>query len=66
MGSWRSQDALVGTDAELYRIAAEKRDVFVNSAFIELFGLTAIEASATGLPFVATHDGGPGHRRELR
>ena len=44
---------------ELYRIAAEKRGVFVNSAFIELFGLTAIEASATGLPFVATHDGGP-------
>ena len=44
---------------ELYRIAAERRGVFVNSAFIELFGLTAIEASATGLPFVATHNGGP-------
>lgn len=44
---------------ELYRIAAERRGVFVNSAFIELFGLTAIEASATGLPFVATRNGGP-------
>jgi len=44
---------------ELYRIAAASRGVFVNSAFIELFGLTAIEASATGLPFVATHNGGP-------
>jgi sucrose-phosphate synthase len=44
---------------EIYRIAAQSRGVFVNSAFIELFGLTAIEAAATGLPFVATHNGGP-------
>ncbi|MBN2292088.1 MAG: HAD-IIB family hydrolase [Pirellulales bacterium] len=44
---------------ELYRLAAEKRGVFVNPAFTELFGLTAIEASATGLPFVATQNGGP-------
>ncbi|MCU0961477.1 MAG: HAD-IIB family hydrolase [Pirellulaceae bacterium] len=44
---------------ELYRLAAASRGIFVNSAFIELFGLTAIEASATGLPFVATADGGP-------
>ncbi|MHB8899050.1 MAG: HAD-IIB family hydrolase [Thermoguttaceae bacterium] len=44
---------------ELYRIAAQRRGVFVNSAFIELFGLTAIESSATGLPFVATRNGGP-------
>jgi sucrose-phosphate synthase len=44
---------------ELYRLAAEKRGIFVNSAFIELFGLTAIEAAATGLPFVAPEKGGP-------
>ena len=44
---------------ELYRIAAASRGVFVNSAFIELFGLTAIESSATGLPFVCTGNGGP-------
>lgn len=44
---------------ELYRLAASGRGVFVNSAYIELFGLTFIEASATGLPFVGTHDGGP-------
>ncbi|WP_164101676.1 HAD-IIB family hydrolase [Candidatus Laterigemmans baculatus] len=44
---------------ELYRLAAASRGVFVNSAFIELFGLTAIEAAATGLPFVATEKGGP-------
>ena len=44
---------------ELYRLAASSRGVFVNSASIELFGLTAIEAGATGLPFVAPQDGGP-------
>ena len=43
----------------LYRLAARTGGVFVNSAFIELFGLTAIEASACGLPFVATQEGGP-------
>ncbi|MFP4533535.1 MAG: HAD-IIB family hydrolase [Desulfobacterales bacterium] len=44
---------------ELYRIAAEKRGVFVNPALTEPFGLTLLEASATGLPIVATNDGGP-------
>jgi sucrose-phosphate synthase len=44
---------------ELYRTAAETRGVFVNSAFNEPFGLTLIEAASTGLPIVATDDGGP-------
>ena len=44
---------------ELYRIAAETHGVFVNSAFNEPFGLTLIEAAASGLPVVATNDGGP-------
>jgi sucrose-phosphate synthase len=44
---------------ELYRIAAEKRGVFVNPALTEPFGLTLLEASASGLPIVATNDGGP-------
>ena len=44
---------------ELYRIAAEKRGVFVNPALTEPFGLTILEALACGLPIVATHDGGP-------
>ncbi|MEM6329790.1 MAG: HAD-IIB family hydrolase [Planctomycetota bacterium] len=44
---------------ELYRLAASTRGVFVNTAFTELFGLTAIESSATGLPFVVTENGGP-------
>ena len=44
---------------ELYRLAAEKKGVFANIAFTEPFGLTLIEASACGLPLVATDDGGP-------
>jgi sucrose-phosphate synthase len=44
---------------ELYRMAASSRGIFVNPALTELSGLTVIEASATGLPFVATENGGP-------
>lgn len=44
---------------ELYRLAARRRGVFVNSALTEPFGLTLIEAAASGLPFVAPNDGGP-------
>jgi sucrose-phosphate synthase len=44
---------------ELYRIAAKKKGVFVNPALTEPFGLTLLEASATGLPIVSTDDGGP-------
>lgn len=44
---------------ELYRIAAASRGVFVNAALTEPFGLTLLEASAAGLPLVATDDGGP-------
>jgi sucrose-phosphate synthase len=43
----------------LYRITAEKRGVFINPALTEPFGLTLLEAAATGLPVVATEDGGP-------
>jgi len=44
---------------ELYRIAARTRGVFVNPALTEPFGLTLLEAAASGLPIVATDDGGP-------
>ena len=44
---------------ELYRIAADKRGVFVNSALTEPFGITLIEAASCGLPVVAPDDGGP-------
>jgi sucrose-phosphate synthase len=43
----------------LYRIAADSHGVFINPALTEPFGLTLLEASATGLPIVATDDGGP-------
>ncbi len=44
---------------EFYRLAAQTGGVFVNPALTEPFGLTLIEAAASGLPIVATHDGGP-------
>jgi len=43
----------------LYRMAAASGGVFVNPALTEPFGLTLIEAAASGLPVVATNDGGP-------
>ncbi len=44
---------------ELYRLCADSGGVFVNPALVEPFGLTLIEASASGLPIIATNDGGP-------
>ncbi|WP_448526049.1 HAD-IIB family hydrolase [Parathermosynechococcus lividus] len=44
---------------DLYRLAAQQRGVFINPALTEPFGLTLIEASACGLPILATADGGP-------
>jgi len=44
---------------ELYRLAAKTKGVFVNPALTEPFGLTLLESTATGVPLVATNDGGP-------
>lgn len=43
----------------IYRLAALSGGVFINPALTEPFGLTLIEAAASGLPIVATEDGGP-------
>lgn len=44
---------------ELYRYIADHKGVFVQPAFFEAFGLTVIEAMASGLPTFATRYGGP-------
>ena len=43
----------------LYRMITRSRGVFVNPALTEPFGLTLLEAAASGCPIVATNDGGP-------
>ena len=43
----------------IYRLAALLGGVFVNPALTEPFGLTILEAAASGLPVVATENGGP-------
>ncbi|AFY42443.1 sucrose-phosphate synthase [Nostoc sp. PCC 7107] len=44
---------------DLYRLTAKTGGVFINPALTEPFGLTLIEASACGVPIIATSDGGP-------
>ena len=43
----------------LYRAITRSRGVFINAAMTEPFGLTLLEAAASGSPIVATNDGGP-------
>jgi sucrose-phosphate synthase len=44
---------------QVYRAVAAGGGVFVNPALTEPFGLTLLEAAASGLPLVATENGGP-------
>jgi sucrose-phosphate synthase len=44
---------------EIYRLVAAGKGVFINPALTEPFGLTLLEAAASGLPVVATENGGP-------
>lgn len=43
----------------LYRFITRSRGVFANPAMTEPFGLTLLEAAASGAPIVATNNGGP-------
>ncbi len=45
--------------SEIYRLTAASRGVFINPALTEPFGLTLLEAAASGIPLVATENGGP-------
>lgn len=45
--------------SEIYRLVAAGGGVFINPALTEPFGLTLLEAAASGLPVVATENGGP-------
>lgn len=44
---------------DIYRLAAKRKGIFINPALTEPFGLTLLEAAASGVPVVATDDGGP-------
>ena len=44
---------------QIYRLVAQSGGVLVNPALTEPFGLTLLEAAASGLPVVATENGGP-------
>ena len=44
---------------ELFRYIADRRGAFVQPAVFEAFGLTVVEAMASGLPTFATRYGGP-------
>lgn len=44
---------------EIYRMVAAGGGVFTNPALTEPFGLTLLESAASGLPVVATENGGP-------
>ncbi|MFN2362732.1 MAG: glycosyltransferase, partial [Halarsenatibacteraceae bacterium] len=55
MFSLNSQQEL----ASIYRVLAAQKSVFALTAFYEPFGLAPIEAMSSGLPVVATENGGP-------
>lgn len=44
---------------EFYRFIADQRGAFIQPALFEAFGLTVVEAMASGLPTFATQYGGP-------
>lgn len=53
------KDVQIEEIPQVYRLATRAKGVFINPALTEPFGLTLIEAAASGVPIVATQDGGP-------
>ncbi|MBN1417664.1 MAG: sucrose synthase [Planctomycetes bacterium] len=56
---WVGRHLERGVAGEVYRFVADRRGAFVQPALFEAFGLTVIEAMATGIPTFATCFGGP-------
>lgn len=56
---WLGMHLDKATAGELYRWVADRGGAFVQPALFEAFGLTVIEAMASGLPTFATCFGGP-------
>lgn len=44
---------------DLYRQIYRSKGLFINAAMTEPFGLTLLESAASGVPIIATNDGGP-------
>jgi sucrose synthase len=56
---WLGMHLEKALSGELYRFVADHKGAFVQPALFEAFGLTVIEAMASGLPVFATCFGGP-------
>jgi len=56
---WIASQSDRTVNGELYRFVADTRGAFVQPALFEAYGLTVIEAMASGLPIFATCFGGP-------
>jgi sucrose synthase len=56
---WISSQMNRVRNGELYRVICDTKGAFVQPAVYEAFGLTVVEAMATGLPTFATLNGGP-------
>jgi len=56
---WVASQSDRTVNGELYRFVADTRGAFVQPALFEAYGLTVIEAMASGLPIFATCFGGP-------
>jgi len=56
---WLGKHLRKNQAGEAYRVIADRRGLFVQPALFEAFGLTVLEAMASGVPTFATCFGGP-------